>query len=49
MSENYQKGLKRFVRRTCGRVGIQYGSREDDVVQEPEAARPAKQLELDLR
>jgi DNA repair photolyase len=49
VSDNYQKGLKQFVRRTCERVGIHYGSREDVAAQEAEPVSPAKQLELDLR
>jgi len=48
VSDNYQQGLKRFVRRTCERIGIHYGSREDAAVQEVEPIKPAKQLELDL-
>ncbi len=49
VSDNYQQGLKRFVRRVCERVGIHYGNPhrnrdEDSGRVEP----PAWQLELAL-
>jgi DNA repair photolyase len=47
INENYQQGLKRFVRRVCDRVGIRYGSPPDDPVsEEATAAASARQLEL---
>lgn len=49
VSENYQQGLKRFVRRTCERVGIRYGSPEEDAITDLDPAERPMQLELALR
>jgi len=47
VNENYQDGLRRFMRRLCDRVGIQYGSRDDEKAEK--TAEPAPwQLELDF-
>jgi len=48
VGDNYQKGLKQFVRQACERVGIHYGSREDDTRRAEEPRKAAQQLELDL-
>ncbi|MGQ0642931.1 MAG: radical SAM protein [Gemmatimonadaceae bacterium] len=47
VNENYQEGLRRFMRRLCDRVGIQYG-RGDDGSTEKTAEPSQWQLELDL-
>ena len=49
VSDNYQQGLKRFMRRLCERVGIEYGSREADKVGGETVEQVAPwQLELPL-
>ena len=49
VSEKYQEGLQRFMRRICERVGIPYGSRRDADADDPDPPQPAAwQLELDL-
>jgi DNA repair photolyase len=49
INENYQQGLKRFVRRVCDRAGIRYGSPPDDPVgEDASATAAARQLDLAL-
>ena len=48
VSENYQQGLKRFVRRTCERIGIRYGSSREDAVTDLDPPERPVQLELGL-
>ncbi|MGH7711184.1 MAG: radical SAM protein, partial [Gemmatimonadaceae bacterium] len=49
VSEKYQEGLKRFVRRVCERVGIHYGSPHEDRADKAAVVEPAAwQLELAL-
>ena len=48
VNQNYQDGLKRFVRRACERIGIRYGSPESEAPEKEGVDPPAWQLELAL-
>jgi DNA repair photolyase len=47
VNENYQAGLKRFMRRLCDRVGIEYGHRSSENSEKTGAAE-AGEWQLDL-
>lgn len=48
VSETYQQGLKQFVRKTCERIGIRYGSPREDALTDVDPPERPLQLELAL-
>lgn len=48
VSEKYQAGLKRFVRRTCERIGIHYGTPHDGTVSGEGTSDAAAPWQLEL-